>query len=338
VASDDDLEPLDPFEAVEMYLHHREPELSEKSLHNHRYRLDVFIEFCEEHGIENLNELTGRDLHRFRTWRSRQDVTTMTLRTNLATLRVFLEFCASIDGVPQGLREKVVLPEVDKEEQSKDVKLETSRAEAILEHLNRFEYASRDHVILALLWHTGMRLGTLRALDIDDIDLDTPCLRVRHRPDTGTPLKNRTAAERVIALGEGYARILGDYIEHNRIQSEDSHGREPLISSKQGRLAESSVRMTVYKWTRPCMVGECPHDEDPKTCDYMKVRNASECPSSHSPHGIRRGALTRMLRQGTPEEVVGDRSNVSRDVLEQHYDRRTERERMELRRDLLEDL
>ncbi|GGM46441.1 hypothetical protein GCM10009006_29620 [Haloarcula argentinensis] len=86
------------------------------------------------------------------------------------------------------------------------------------------------------------------------------------------------------------------------------------------------------------MVGECPHDEDPKTCDYMKVRNASECPSSHSPHGIRRGALTRMLRQGTPEEVVGDRSNVSRDVLEQHYDRRTERERMELRRDLLEDL
>ncbi|MHC3378220.1 hypothetical protein [Haloarcula sp. H-GB5] len=45
-----------------------------------------------------------------------------------------------------------------------------------------------------------------------------------------------------------------------------------------------------------------------------------------------------MLRQGTPEEVVGDQSNVSRDVLEQHYDRRTERERMELRRDLLEDI
>jgi len=85
-------------------------------------------------------------------------------------------------------------------------------------------------------------------------------------------------------------------------------------------------------------VGDCPHDKDPSTCEYMDSRRASECPSSHSPHGIRRGALTRMLRNGTPEEIVGDRSNVSRDVLEQHYDRRTERERMELRRDLLEDL
>ena len=334
----DDLEPLTPFEAVEMYLQHREPDLSEKSLHNHRYRLDSFLEFCEEHDIDNMNELTGRDLHRFRTWRSRQDISKVTLKTNLATLRVFLEFCASIDGVEQGLREKVVLPEVDREEEAKDVKLEAGRAEAILDHMSRFEYASRDHVIMAILWHTGMRLGTLRALDVDDVDLETPCLKVRHRPETGTPLKNRGAAERIIALGEQYARIIEDYMEHNRRKSTDSHGREPLISSSQGRLAESSIRVTVYKWTRPCMVGDCPHDEDPTTCDYMESRRASECPSSHSPHGIRRGALTRMLRNGTPEEIVGDRSNVSRDVLEQHYDRRTERERMELRRDLLEDI
>lgn len=34
-------------------------------------------------------------------WRSQQDITAMILRTNLATLRVFLEFCASIDGVEQ---------------------------------------------------------------------------------------------------------------------------------------------------------------------------------------------------------------------------------------------
>jgi integrase len=261
----------------------------------------------------------------------------MTLRTNLATLRVFLEFCASIDGVEQGLREKVVLPEVDREEQSKDVKLNVDRAEAILEHLERFEYASRAHVIMAILWHTGCRLGTLRALDLDDVDLETPCLRVRHRPDTGTPLKNGKAANRAIALGEQYAQVIEDYINHNRLQVEDSHGREPLISSDQGRLSESSVRVVVYMWTRPCMVAACPHDENPVSCDYMTRKHASECPSSRSPHGIRRGALTRMLREGTPEEVVSDRSNVSRDVLEQHYDQRTERERMELRREFLED-
>ncbi|WP_436909925.1 tyrosine-type recombinase/integrase [Halosimplex marinum] len=332
----DDLEPLAPADAVEMYERHREPDLSEKSLQNHRYRLDTFVEFCQERGITNLNNLTGRDLHRYRTWRA-DGISPTTLRGNLATLRVFLEFCASIDAVESGMREKVVLPEVDREDESRDVKLDHGRASEIMKHLERFEYASREHVIMAVLWHTGIRLGTLRALDVRDFDRDAPALTVRHRPETGTPLKNKKSAERSIAVGEGYAEMIEDYIDHTRIRSEDSHGREPLVSSEHGRLSETAIRLTVYKWTRPCMVGECPHDKDPKTCEYMTREGASQCPSSRSPHGIRRGALTRMLRQGTPEEIVSDRSNVSRDVLDQHYDRRSEDERRELRRDFLED-
>ncbi len=39
-----------------------------------------------------------------------------------------------------------------------------------------------------------------------------------------------------------------------------------------------------------------------------------------------------------PDKVVSDRANVSQEVIDTHYDRRTERERMELRRDYLEDL
>jgi hypothetical protein len=44
-----------------------------------------------------------------------------------------------------------------------------------------------------------------------------------------------------------------------------------------------------------------------------------------------------MLREGTPEGVVSDRADVSGDILETHYDRRTERERMEIRRQFLND-
>jgi hypothetical protein len=43
------------------------------------------------------------------------------------------------------------------------------------------------------------------------------------------------------------------------------------------------------------------------------------------------------LRTATPEEIVSERSNASEDVLDQHYDERSEREKMELRREFVND-
>jgi integrase len=330
----DDLEPIDPETAVELYIDHREPDVSEKTLLNHQSRLDSFVDWCEEENIESLHKLTGRDLHQFRVWRS-EDVSPITLDTNLATLRVFLEFCESIEAVEDGLREKVVMPNIDREDESRDEMLEIERGQAILDYLDRYEFASRDHVIIAILWHTGIRLGTLRALDVDDVDLDGGALRVRHRPESDTPLKNKKAGERQIAVGNYYVTVFEEYLRHHRHDVTDEYGREPFITSRNGRLSDPAIRSVVYCRTRPCMIGDCPHDKDPNSCEWMGRKSASGCPSSRSPHGLRRGGITRMLRDGVPEEVVSDRSNATTDVLEQHYDQRSERERMERRREFL---
>lgn len=318
-----------------MYIDNRKPDLSEKSVQNHRYRLDKFERWCAEEELENLNHLTGRDLHKYRSWRSKE-VKTVTLVGELRTLRVFLEFCASIDAVEDGLREKVLIPSVSDAEESKDVHIEPERAESILEHLNQFEYASRNHVIFAVLWHTGIRLGTLRALDVGDFDAEEPCLEVRHRPESDTPLKNGEAAERSIAVGDHYRQVVSDYIKHNRHDVTDDYGRDPLITSEYGRLTGTAIRTVVYRLTQPCQYAECPHDKEPTECEFTNYAQVSECPSSLSPHAIRRGSITVHLREGTPGEVVSDRMNVSAAVLDQHYDERTEREKMRVRRDLLE--
>lgn len=328
---------------MKLYLDARESELSEKSIENQRYRLRSFVHWCESEDVDNLNELTGRHLHQFRVWRSqgqseRYDaVSTVTLRGILMTLRKFLEFCATIDAVEEGLRERVLLPKVDAEEESSDEKLPQDHARDLLRYLDKFQYASRDHVIIAILWHTGIRLGSLRALDVDDFDPERQFLRLRHRSEEGTPLKNRAAAERKIAVGDHYTQVLTEYIQHHRHEVTDDHGREPLITSRQGRLTEGPIRQTLYRWTRPCMIADCPHDKDPDSCEWMREDSkASGCPSSRSPHGVRRGSITQHLRDGVPEEVVTDRMNVSSDVLDQHYDQRSERERMETRREFLD--
>jgi site-specific recombinase XerD len=320
-----------------LFFDSKQNEWAQKTINNYRYRLDKFLSWCEEEEVENLNHLTGRDLHRYRSWRSR-DVKTVTLVGELRTLQTFLQFCDSVDAVEEGLRERVLIPDVTDEEEAKDIHLKPERAEEILDYLNQFEYASRNHVIVAILWHTGIRQGTLRALDVGDFDTGEPCLEIRHRPNSETPLKNGEAAERSIHVGDHYRAVISDYIDHNRHDVVDDFGRDPLITSSQGRLSEGALRTTIYRLTQPCEYGECPHDKEPTECEYRNYDRVSECPSSLSSHPIRRGSITAALREGTPQEVVSDRMDVSADVLEKHYDERNEREKMRIRRELLEGL
>ena len=334
--SNDELDPMEPAEAIEFYFRHRESELSKSTLENQRYRLNAFLDWCEEEGVTNMNDLTGRELTDFRISRQ-QDVRKVTLNGHLQTLRVFLEFCATINAVESGLRERVLMPEVDPEEEARDEKLEEYAARAVLEYLDRFQYAGREHVIVAILWHTGIRLGSLRAFDVRDFDPDVGCLDLNHRPETDTPLKNRQAAERSIAVGPRYCEVIGDYIEHNREDVRDDYGRHPLITSTKGRLSATSIRNTIYEVTRPCVYSDCPHGREPATCEAMEYGQASKCPSSRSPHGVRRGSITKHLRDETPTDVVTERMNVSKDVLAKHYDQRTEREKMQIRREFIED-
>ena len=86
-------------------------------------------------------------------------------------------------------RFEVLMPSLDKTDEQSESILETEQAKALIEYQRKFEYASRPHVIMEILWHTGIRLGALHALDVDDYDEENERMIIRHRPDLGTPLK-----------------------------------------------------------------------------------------------------------------------------------------------------
>jgi len=97
----DDLQPLAPEAAVDLYLDSRRDEVTSETLNSHRYRLKMFVEWCEENSITNMNDLSGRDPHAYRVDRLDDgDLNPVTLRGQLSTLRAFLRFCASVDAVP----------------------------------------------------------------------------------------------------------------------------------------------------------------------------------------------------------------------------------------------
>lgn len=332
-----ELEPLAPEDGLKLYLQHRAGEVSSETLQSHRYRLEPFVQWCEEQEIHNLNNLDGRELHSYRVYRREEDeLKPVTLQGQLSTLRVFLEFCSSVDAVPENLREKILLPTVSGENQASRTTLEYDHAERILEYLETYRYSSRAHVIMTLLWRTGIRTGSVRSIDLDHYDADSPGIQLSHQPKKDTPLKNQERGERWVALRAYTANVLDDYIVGPRIETRDEFDREPLLTTAQGRVSKSCIQNTVYKLTRPCNYGDCPHDEyDPETCDATRQEKASTCPSSRSPHDVRSGSITAHLLDDVPVEVVSGRMDVTQDVLDRHYDKRSEREKMEQRREYL---
>jgi len=224
--------------------------------------------------------------------------------------------------------------------------LKPERVVAILDYLEHAQPGSRDHIILLLLWRTGARTGAIRGLDLHDLDLEGthprvsgPAVQFVHRPDSGTPLKNQQQGTRWNRISQKMARFIEDYIEYHRFDITDDHGRKPLITTEQGRPAGNTIRTTLYRVTRPCWRGEeCPHDRTIEDCEATHLDHASKCPSARSPHDVRSGRVTFYRREDVPRRVVKERLNASEDILDRHYDRRSDREQAEQRSDFLPDV
>ncbi|PHQ47270.1 integrase, partial [Halorubrum sp. C3] len=261
-----DLEDLNPSTGVQMYLNDRHGEVSEATHQSHGYRLERFLEWCDDEGIENLNDLTGRDIQTFKLHRKQEGLAPATLKSQMDTLRVFLRFCASIDGVHDELPESVNSPSLsDDDKRGTDI-LRAEAAEKILAHRSKYDYASRKHVEIRVLWATGMRMGAARSIDLRDLHLDNRYIELHHRPDSETPLKNNLRGERQIALDPQTTNVIRDYVDENRVDSSDDYGRNPLLTTKFGRASDNSVRAWSYQMTRPCQYGmDCPHGRTPET-------------------------------------------------------------------------
>jgi integrase len=286
-----------------------------------------------------MNQLNGRLMSKYINWRVEEAPTSVdrlspkSEKTQTDITRKFVEYCAAIEAVPPGLDAKIQSPQLSQADEIREEMLEWDRIEEILEYLNRYHYASRAHVIWTLLAETGMRVGALQSLDVEDFDAEEQIIKFRYRPQSGTSLKNNIASERTVALIQNETpTIIREYIDRRRTAVTDNHNRRPLITTKFGRIADSTLRKTVYKWSCPKELGqECSHEES------MTTSSAWRCENNAYPHMLRRSAITHLLRNEVPLTTVSDRCDVSPAVIKTHYDARSEEEKATERRRIIEE-
>ncbi|TYT60266.1 site-specific integrase [Natrialba swarupiae] len=325
----------EPSECQSMYLNSREGEVRDSTLKTHEYRLNHFVRWCDQNNVENLTNIDPIDIEQYKNWRRKDgDLSKSALKGQLDTLRVFMRYLGRLGIVDSELCESVPSVKMKRSDEVNNRKISEDNAQAILETLDRYHYATVEHVWFLLAWRTSARVGALRALDVDDYDPDNQFLYFRERD--GTQLKNGPSGERPVALSDETCAILDDYLQHHRVTNTDQHGREPLFSSKQGRVHRNTMRRWCYTLTCPsfrgdeCETEECNSQSDGKT--------SHKCDDSVSPHAIRRASITHFLRKDMPEKMVSDRADVSEDVLEKHYDKRSAEEKMEQRRAYLDNI
>jgi len=126
---------------------------------------------------------------------------------------------------------------------------------AILNHLGKFEYASRPHVVLTLLWHTMIRVGAAHALVLDDHGSENQSLQVVYRSETGSPTKNKEAGQRFIALSDEVCTILDDGIETWRFTAS---------SRSSAYYRNDTVTVEAQSFDRECRAWET--DARPERC------------------------------------------------------------------------
>ncbi len=73
------------------------------------------------------------------------------------------------------------------------------------------------------MWLTMMHGDGVHALDLDDCDPNEQYIKVCHRLETGTPIKNQRECERIIALTDQVCD--DDWLETRRLTVTDEYGR-----------------------------------------------------------------------------------------------------------------
>lgn len=324
------------------FLEHKQKTQKESTARAYKFPTKDFIQYCENHGVQTTGDITKNLIA---TWMDQrhEEVKPITVHNNAKHLRVFIKWMGSRDLCEWRIHEKMEIPSVPDQGEVNDDVLRAGHAKTVLDYLDTYNYASLYHALFYTMWHTGCRIGGAIALDLDDFQPsahDDNVLHFRNRKATGTPLKNKTSSERDVTITDSLADVLADYISAKRLDKTDDYDREPIFTVPSGRLYQQRSYKNVVALTRPCISGEnCPHNRDIPDCEAaQRKEKAPSCPSSYAHHPVRKGSITNHINKGWPKEALAERVDVSVDVLNKHYDKRTnEKERQTRRQYLHED-
>jgi integrase/recombinase XerD len=217
-------------------------------------------------------ELAPRDVERFIARRARQLGRSAIIQT-VAYLRLFLRFCRERGLCPAGL------DEIDRPTKYRDERppraIPWALSQRLLASIDRStRMGCRDHAMLYLMAHFGLRTGEVGGLDLADLDLRSRVLRVR---------QDKVHATLCLPLPRQAISVLKRYLRYGRPRTQRCElflsVAAPLTRMTRGALSEAFRR---------------------------HVERSGLPLTGHSPYGLRHGFAMRLLERGVGLKAIGD--------------------------------
>ncbi|MCW2814162.1 MAG: tyrosine recombinase XerC subunit [Nocardioides sp.] len=261
--------------------------VSERDLTHHTVRayLGDVIGILEHARRMGLDDVADLDLRTLRSWLAQQQSlgrsrTTVARRATAA--RVFTAWLARTGRAPTDVGASLgspkahrTLPSVLRADEASDL-----IAAAVAAADDGSPVGLRDVAMLELLYATGIRVGELVGLDVDDVDRERNVVRVL----------GKGRKERMVPFGRPAARSVDFWVRHGRpAMLAEGAGGALFVGARGRRIDQRVVRTLVHR-----RIAEVPGAPD------------------IGPHGLRHSAATHLLEGGADlrsvQELLGHAS------------------------------
>jgi integrase/recombinase XerC len=229
--------------------------------------------------LDHLRRLGGTtagdlDLRVLRSWLAKQrtaGAARSTLARRAASVRTFTSWAHGAGWLDNDAGQLLASPRPQRRLPSV---LDGHEAKALMElgHAESTPIDLRDRLIVEMLYATGMRVGEIVGLDIDDLDRERRVARVL----------GKGSKERMIPYGLSAERALDAWLRRGRLELVTRESGSALLLGARGRrIDQRTVRRVVHE----------------------RARGISGVPDV-GPHGLRHTAATHLLDGGADLRVV----------------------------------
>lgn len=196
-----------------------------------------------------LERLAAMDVQDYLTWGQQQSLKATTLNRRLAWLKQYVTWGAEQKVVDPDMRRRIKAIPIQRKQQLAPRSLSPREARKLLKEV-KVRGNSRDEAIISILLYTGLRVGELVSLTMDDVVLSERKGAIQVRAEVA-----KGGKERAVPVPKPAREALLAYLGN---RSTDSNGA--LFGGRQGALSVEGVAAIVAKyaaWAR--LEGVTPH-------------------------------------------------------------------------------